>query len=43
MKSGSIGKKTEVLLHESADFRWEIDSENANWYKSLKLTRNIIL
>ena len=41
--AGSIGKKTEVLLHESADFRWEINSENANWYKSLKLTRNIIL
>jgi len=41
--SGSIGKKTEVLLHESADFRWELYGENANWYKSVKLTRNIIL
>lgn len=41
--SGSIGKKTEVLLHESADFRWELYGENANWYKSVKLIRNIIL
>ena len=41
--AGSIGKKTEVLLHESADFRWELYGENANWYKSVKLTRNIIL
>jgi tetratricopeptide (TPR) repeat protein len=41
--AGSIGKKTEVLLHESADFRWEINSKSANWYNSVKLTRNIIL
>ncbi len=41
--AGSIGKKTEVLLHESADFRWEINGEKSNWYKSVKLTRNIIL
>ena len=41
--AGAIGKKTEVLLHESADFRWELYGENANWYKSVKLTRNIIL
>lgn len=41
--AGSIGKKTKVLLHESADFRWEINSEESSWYKSAKLIRNIIL
>lgn len=41
--AGAIGKKTEVLMHESADFRWEMKGETTKWYKSLKLKRNIIL
>ncbi len=41
--AGAIGKKTEVLMHESADFRWEIQGNTTKWYKSLTLKRNIIL
>jgi tetratricopeptide (TPR) repeat protein len=41
--AGAIGKKTEVLMHESADFRWEIQGNTSKWYKSLSLKRNIIL
>lgn len=41
--SGSIGKKTEVLLHKTADYRWELNSSKSNWYQSIKLTRNIII
>ena len=40
--AGAIGKKTEVLMHESADFRWEIKGNTTKWYKSLMLKRNII-
>ena len=41
--AGAIGKKTEVLMHESADFRWEMQGNTSKWYKSLSLKRNIIL
>jgi len=41
--AGAIGKKTEVLMHESADYRWEIQGNTTKWYKSLTLKRNIIL
>ena len=41
--AGSIGKKTEVLLHKSADYRWELNNPNSNWYQSLKLTRDILM
>jgi len=41
--AGAIGKKTEVLMHQSADFRWEIQGNTTKWYKSLTLKRNIIL
>ena len=41
--AGAIGKKTEVLMHESADFRWEMQGNNTKWYKSLSLKRNIII
>jgi len=41
--AGAIGKKTEVLMHESADFRWEMHGNTTKWYKSLSLKRNIIL
>jgi hypothetical protein len=41
--SGAIGKKTEVLMHESADFRWEMQGNTTKWYKSLSLKRNIII
>jgi len=41
--AGAIGKKTEVLMHESADFRWEMQGNTTKWYKSLTLKRNIIL
>jgi tetratricopeptide (TPR) repeat protein len=41
--AGALGKKTEVLMHESADFRWEMQGNTTKWYKSLTLKRNIIL
>jgi tetratricopeptide (TPR) repeat protein len=41
--AGAIGKKTEVLMHESADFRWEMQGNTTKWYKSLTLKRNIII
>ena len=41
--AGAIGKKTEVLMHESADFRWEMQGNTTKWYKSLSLKRNIII
>jgi tetratricopeptide (TPR) repeat protein len=41
--AGAIGKKTEVLMHESADFRWEMQGNATKWYKSLSLKRNIII
>lgn len=41
--AGAIGKKTQVLMHESADFRWEMQGETTKWYKSLSLKRNIII
>ena len=41
--AGAIGKKTEVLMHESADFRWEMKGTTTKWYKSLSLKRNIII
>jgi len=41
--AGAIGKKTEVLMHESADFRWEMQGNTTKWYKSLILKRNIIV
>ena len=40
--AGAIGKKTEVLMHASADFRWEMEGNTTKWYKSLNLKRNII-
>lgn len=41
--SGAIGVPTEVLLHSTADFRWELESNSTNWYKLHNLKRNIIL
>jgi tetratricopeptide (TPR) repeat protein len=41
--SGSIGVPTEVLLHSTADFRWELESNCTNWYRLHNLKRNIIL
>jgi ADP-heptose:LPS heptosyltransferase len=41
--AGAIGKKTQVLMHESADYRWENNGETTKWYRSLILKRNIIM
>ena len=37
--SGALGKKTWVLLPYSSDWRWGLDSQESNWYPSLKLFR----
>jgi len=37
--SGALGKKTWVLLPYSCDWRWGLDSQESNWYPSLKLFR----
>ncbi len=37
--SGSIGKKTWLLLKYVPDWRWGMENDSTHWYKSLKLYR----
>ena len=37
--SGSIGKKTWLLLKYVPDWRWGMEKDSSHWYKSLKLYR----
>jgi ADP-heptose:LPS heptosyltransferase len=37
--SGSIGKKTWVLLPFSPDWRWMLERQDSPWYQSMKLYR----
>ena len=37
--SGSIGKKTWLLLKYVPDWRWGMEANSSHWYKSLKLYR----
>ncbi len=37
--AGALGKEAWVVLQKNADWRWGIDGEKSDWYRSLKLIR----
>lgn len=37
--AGAMGKKTFLLLHKSAEWRWFSDTETSPWYESIKIFR----
>jgi len=41
--SGSLGKKTLVLLPYVPDWRWLLDREDSPWYPSMKLFRQLAM
>jgi ADP-heptose:LPS heptosyltransferase len=41
--SGSLGKKTLLLLPSIPDWRWLLDREDSPWYSSIKLYRQPVI
>lgn len=37
--AGAMGKETWLLLHDFADCRWGLESEDSYWYRDMKLIR----
>ena len=38
--SGTLGKKTWMLLQYNPDWRWSVQSEKFSWYDSLKIYKS---